>query len=130
MCVLAEVTLNGKNLGVLWGHPLRLDVSPAAKAGDDTLEIRVTNLWPNRMIGDEQYPADVELGGKALKDWPAWVKEGQPRPSTKRLTFATWKHWNKGDVLQHSGWLGPVQVRVGRQTDISRQQFYSSQEES
>jgi len=110
VCVLAEVIVNGKNLGVLWCDPFRVDITPAAKAGDNTLEIRVTNLWPNRMIGDEQFPADVEWAGKALKDWPAWLKAGQPRPATNRFTFATWKHWNKGDALLPSGLLGPVRL--------------------
>jgi hypothetical protein len=112
--VLAEVIVNGKNLGVIWCHPFRVDITSAAKAGDNTLEIRVTNLWPNRMIGDEEYPADVEWAGKVLKDWPDWVKHGTARPSTNRLTFATWKHWNKGDALLPSGLLGPVRLVFGR----------------
>jgi hypothetical protein len=110
VCVMAEVIVNGKNLGVLWCDPFRVDITPVAKAGDNTLEIRVTNLWPNRMIGDEHFPADVEWAGKALKDWPAWLKAGQPRPATNRFTFATWKHWNKGDALLPSGLLGPVRL--------------------
>jgi len=118
--VMAEVIVNGRNLGVLWCNPFRVDITSVVQAGDNTLEIRITNLWPNRMIGDEQYPADVEWAGKALKDWPEWVKAGQPRPATNRFTFATWKHWNKGDALLPSGLLGPVQVRAGQLIDLSQ----------
>jgi hypothetical protein len=119
VCVLAEIILNGQTLGVVWCNPFRVDITKAAQAGDNTLEIRVTNLWPNRIIGDEQYSPDVEWAGKALKDWPDWVKHGTPRPSTNRLTFTTWHHWNKGDALLPSGLLGPVQVRAGCQTNLS-----------
>ena len=51
----AEVTVNGRTFPVLWQPPYRLDVTDALAGGADTLnlEIKVTNLWPNRLIGDD-----------------------------------------------------------------------------
>jgi hypothetical protein len=51
---LAEVTVNGKSLGVIWKKPFRVDVTNALKAGDNKVEIKVVNLWVNRLIGDAQ----------------------------------------------------------------------------
>ena len=118
VCIMAEVIVNGHNLGVLWCNPYRVDITNAAKAGDNTLEIRVTNLWVNRLIGDEQYPDDCQWKGKPLKAWPDWFVEVNPRPVPQRLTFTTWKHWAKDDPLLPSGLLGPVYVRAGQQTEI------------
>ena len=51
---IAEVIVNGKNMGTLWRVPYTLDVTEALKAGKNDFEIRVTNLWANRVIGDLQ----------------------------------------------------------------------------
>lgn len=107
----AEVTLNGKRLGTLWKAPFRLDVTGVLKAGRNTLEIKVTNLWPNRLIGDEQLPPEVEWNGNAIKAWPDWVWSGAERPRGGRRTFTTWRFWHKDSALIESGLLGPVTVR-------------------
>lgn len=109
---LCEVTVNGKDFGVLWKPPFRVDVTGVARAGKNRLEVRVTNLWVNRLIGDEQFPDDCEWQGKRLKQFPQWFLEGKPRPSSQRLTFTTWKHWTKDSPLLESGLLGPVTVRA------------------
>ena len=118
----AELTVNGKSYEVLWRPPFHVDVTDALD-GADTLDIsvRVTNLWPNRLIGDDRLYEDdctwevrarradaVELG---IKELPQWVKDGQPSP-TGRQTFTTWKHWTKDDALLPSGLLGPVTLQV------------------
>ena len=103
----AEVSVNGKQLGVLWKPPFRVNLTAAAKPGTNTLEIKITNLWPNRLIGDEQLPPDCEWNGMRLKEWPQWLLDGKPSP-TGRLTFTTWHHWKKDDALLDSGLLGPV----------------------
>ena len=108
---LAEVSLNGKSLGILWKPPFRVNVTAAARPGRNTLEIKVTNLWPNRLIGDEQLPPDCEWKGKELKSWPQWLLDGKPSP-TGRVTFTTWHHWTRDAALLDSGLLGPVTIRV------------------
>jgi hypothetical protein len=58
---LAEVSINGKTLGTLWKQPYALDVTQALKAGDNQIEIKVTNEWTNRIIGDRVGPADKKI---------------------------------------------------------------------
>lgn len=110
VAIMARVKLNGQDLGILWKPPYRIDITPVVKAGDNTLEIEVVNLWPNRLIGDEQLPEDSERQANGtLKAWPKWLVEGKPIP-TGRFTFSSWRLWNKGDLLVESGLLGPVQL--------------------
>ena len=107
----AEVSLNGQGFGVLWKPPFRVNITTAAKPGVNKLIVKVTNLWPNRLIGDEQLPPDVQWNGKQLKAWPQWFLDGKPSP-TGRLTFTTWHHWTKDSPLLESGLLGPVTLRT------------------
>jgi hypothetical protein len=58
---LAEVRLNGVNLGVVWTAPWQVDITEALRPGENTLEIDVVNLWPNRLIGDKYLPAAQKL---------------------------------------------------------------------
>ena len=124
----AEVMVNGKTYPVLWKPPFRVDITDAIKcvppSGDACtfdLSIRVTNLWPNRLIGDDRlFPDDCEWKGVirrgvkeiGIKELPQWVKDGKRSP-TGRHTFTTWKHWDKDDDLLPSGLLGPVLLRTG-----------------
>jgi hypothetical protein len=109
--VMATVKLNGKDLGILWKAPYRVDVTDALKAGDNTLEIGVTNLWINRMLGDEELPEDSDRNPDGtLKAWPRWVEEGKPSP-TGRFTFTSWRLWKKGEAPVESGLIGPVTFR-------------------
>jgi hypothetical protein len=110
---VARVRLNGQDLGVVWCAPWRVDITAAVKAGGNALEIQVANLWPNRLIGDEQEPPDAEYAkGGNLVRWPEWLLKGEPRPSRGRYTFATWKHFSKDSPLLPSGLLGPVTIRA------------------
>jgi len=111
---LAELSLNGKPIGILWKPPFRVNVTDAVRPGRNTLEIKVTNLWPNRLIGDEQLPPDCEWNGKALKNWPQWLLDGQPGP-TGRVTFTTWHHWNADAALLDSGLFGPVTIQAAEE---------------
>ncbi len=89
---LAEVTVNGKALGIVWKAPYRLDVTSAMKPGETKLEIRVANLWVNRLIGDAQPNA------------------------AKKYTFTTHNPYKANSPLLPSGLLGTVQViRVSSQ---------------
>ena len=83
--VMAELIINGHNAGVLWREPyISPDILPWLKEGDNTIEVNVTNLWVNRMIGDRQ--------------------RGE-KPVTKVRRFYT-----AGDKLLPSGLLGPVKL--------------------
>ncbi len=82
--VCARVRLNGKDLGVLWWAPFKLEITDAIKPGVNTLEITVANLWPNRLIGDQAVPPE------------------------KRVAWTTWNPFTKDTPLQKSGLLGPV----------------------
>ena len=105
----AEVSLNGHPLPTLWKAPFRLDVTSWLKDGRNTLEVKVTNLWPNRLIGDENYPPDARYDG-AIQEWPAWLKTGSARPPSKRVTFTTWEFFKKDSPLLESGLIGPVKL--------------------
>ena len=116
---IAEVTLNGSDLGIWWKPPFAADVSALVKPGTNTLKVRVTNLWMNRLIGDEQFPDDCEWNGKPIKEWPRWMVDGAPRPVRDRLTFTTWKHYNRDSVLVDSGLLGPVTLRPAARVPVT-----------
>lgn len=88
--VIAEVRVNGKDLGVLWKPPFRVGLTGAVNAGANRIEIRVTNLWPNRMIGDRHLPEN------------------------KRFTWSTWNPYNEASPLLESGLIGPVTVITGK----------------
>ena len=108
----AEVSLNGQELGVLWKPPFRSNLTSAAKPGENKLVVKVTNLWPNRLIGDEQLPPDVEWRHDGrIAEWPKWFLEGKPSP-TGRLAFTTFHHWTKDMELLESGLLGPVTLQT------------------
>jgi len=108
---LAEVFVNGQPLGILWKPPFRVELSGVVRPGKNRVEIKVTNLWPNRLIGDEQLPPDTEWDGIQIKRIPEWVTEGKPSP-TGRFTFTTWHHWTKDMQPLESGLLGPVTLRT------------------
>lgn len=113
VAVMAAVKLNGRDLGVLWKPPFRVDVSDGIRPGANVLEVRVVNLPINRMLGDEQLPEDSDRNDNGtLKRWPQWLEQGKPSP-TGRHTFTTWRLWKKGEPLQSSGLLGPVRIRTG-----------------
>jgi hypothetical protein len=54
----ARVKLNGKDLGVVWCAPWRVEITGAVKPRDNDLEIEVVNLWPNRLVGDGKLPVE------------------------------------------------------------------------
>jgi hypothetical protein len=84
---IAEVTVNGTPVGgILWKPPYRADVTSALTPGVNHVEVRVTNLWPNRMIGDLQPGA------------------------TTRYTFTDFRPFTKDSPLLESGLLGPVRL--------------------
>jgi hypothetical protein len=80
---LAEVIINGTSAGIAWKPPYKLDVTKFVRPGVNKLEVKVTNLWVNRLIGDAQ-------------------------PGAKPITFTTLKTYNANAPLRPSGLMGPV----------------------
>jgi hypothetical protein len=118
VAVMARVTLNGQDMGILWKPPFNLDATGVLKPGRNSLTIQVTNLWINRMIGDQHLPEDCDRapGGNLLK-WPQWLLDGKPSP-TGRFTFTTWQLWHKHDALAESGLIGPVKVTAAKVLEL------------
>jgi len=117
--VIAEVVLNGRKLLTLWKPPFRTDITEAARAGEDDLQVRVTNLWVNRLIGDEELPPEAEyveagagpLATGAIRRLPDCYLEGKAKPPGGRVTFTTWRHHRKDSPLVGSGLIRPVRLR-------------------
>ncbi|HSU49154.1 MAG TPA: glycosyl hydrolase, partial [Segetibacter sp.] len=83
---LAEITVNGQPLGVVWKNPYRVEVTNALKAGGNKVEIKVINLWVNRLIGDAQPGV------------------------TNKITYTAMPFYQANSPLQSSGLLGPVKI--------------------
>jgi (4-O-methyl)-D-glucuronate---lignin esterase len=83
---VAEVAVNGRNLGILWKAPFEVDISSALRPGSNELVIKVTNLWVNRLIGDQQSYA------------------------VKKYTFTDFAPYKASSPLLRSGLLGPVRI--------------------
>ena len=116
---LARVTVNGKAFPELWKPPFTCDITTAVKPGQNRISIEVANLWANRLVGDEQEPADVvwtnkrnSAGVESLECLPDWLLRGEPRPSAGRRAFSTWTYVRKDQKLLPSGLLGPVVITL------------------
>jgi hypothetical protein len=83
---LAEVRLNGVDLGIVWCRPFRVRASEALHSGTNCLQVRVVNLWANRVIGDAGLPPD------------------------QRLTRTNVRALGPDTPLEPSGLLGPVRL--------------------
>jgi hypothetical protein len=116
--VLARVQVNRQDLGVLWKPPYRVDVSRCVHPGRNDLEIAVTNLWPNRLIGDEHLPVENEydIHGPIVR-LPDWYRNGKAKPGA-RVTFSVWHHYSQDDPLLASGLSGPVRLLTAIERQI------------
>ena len=109
---IAEVTLNGKRLGLAWLPPFRIDVSGAVRAGANQLEIRVANLWANRLNGDSLLPESDRLTRSNLDriqtDPTSDSSYGRvPMEKTRPV-------YDKIPPLMKSGLFGPVRMITPR----------------
>lgn len=84
---LAAVRLNGKDLGVIWTAPWRVDITQAVKQRGNSLEIEVVNLWPNRLIGDAKLPPEKRYTKTNVPPDPDWqlFPSGLLGPVTLRM---------------------------------------------
>lgn len=111
---IASLRVNGNAVMVLWYPPFTADITEHLRAGENEIELAVTNNWANRLIGDEQHPADFEWGedrgqnGRAMKAFPEWFIKGEPRPESNRTGFLIWYYHRKDSPLQPAGLCGPV----------------------
>ncbi|MEI6950538.1 glycosyl hydrolase [Paraflavisolibacter sp. H34] len=83
---LAEVVVNGRPTGTVWKKPFVVDITGALKAGENKLEIKVTNLWVNRLIGDKQPGME------------------------NKITYTAMSFYKADAPLLPSGLLGPVKI--------------------
>jgi hypothetical protein len=81
---VAAVRINGRSAAILWKAPYSLRADPLLHPGENTIEVDVTNLWPNRLIGDAQ------------------------SPNGKHYTWTNIRKYTKDSPLLPSGLLGPV----------------------
>jgi hypothetical protein len=83
---VAEVILNGKSLGILWKAPYKVDLTGSIEPGSNQVTIQVTNLWVNRLIGDQQ-------------PYAVW-----------KYTFTDIQPYDAKSPLLPSGLLGPLEI--------------------
>jgi len=107
---LARVRINGKPCPDLWKAPFRTEITDRVTAGTNRIEVEATNTWTNRMIGDEQLPADVQYQ-RYLTALPDWLDGRVPRASD-RQTFTIQRFYDRNDALIPSGLLGPVTIKT------------------
>lgn len=116
---IAKVILNNRDCGTIWCPPYEAHIPKGViKAGTNRLVIEFTNVWANRLIGDEQEERDCDFvkapqpGGDYLVRFPDWFKKGiKNRPSKGRKCFTDWNYFTKSSPLVPSGLLGPVKLR-------------------
>ena len=80
---MADVFINGEHVEFLWKAPYKVDWTGTLKPGKNTIEVKVVNTWPNRLIGDAQ-------------------------PGAKKLTYTTMAFYQADSPLTPSGLMGPV----------------------
>lgn len=108
----AEVFINGVQIPTLWKAPYISDVTQLVKEGKNEIRINVTNLWTNRLIGDELLPEEnkYDKWGE-IEKLPDWYIKNQPYTG-KRNTFVTWKQYDKEGPLTEAGLIGPVKILI------------------
>lgn len=90
---LATIRVNGKEIRTLWIAPFRADITDQVKRGENLLEVEVTNLWCNRLIGD----------GKLSRE-----------ERRTRTTITKFDVPDAGQYLRVSGLLGPVKLQFSQ----------------
>lgn len=118
VCDVCRVELNGRDLGIVWRHPWRVDVTSALKGGENAVRVTVANKWSNRMIGDERKGGDFPGTWNKFRDKlylqkdypPSFESEG--RSPDGYYAYATLRTFRKEDDLFPAGLIGPVSLVV------------------
>jgi len=105
---IAEVRVNGCDARVVWTAPWTVDLTGIAKAGQNELEVRVANLWVNRLIGDAALPPEKRFTKTNVGFFPAGEK------------IRPFQGFVAGSPLEPSGLIGPVQLEFGVQRLVSQ----------
>ena len=105
----ARVLVNGVDCGVAWCAPFEVDVTKAAKKGVNSLEIRYSNNWHNRLVADAALPESQRVTKSMFRYWD------KPRSVQKQQWWGAkptvWSGPSVSDVPQRSGLLGPVEIK-------------------
>ncbi len=104
---LAEVKVNGQRAALLWTDPFSVDITDFLQSGENSLELAVSTLWVNRLIGDARNTSPVPMKG----EFPEWVLADRSDSGLGHYSYSHWKGWSAGDELQPSGLIGPVMLR-------------------
>jgi hypothetical protein len=88
---VAEVRVNGQMMGTVWRAPYDLDIGAALRSGDNRIDIKVADLWVNRLIGDAQ-------------------------PAATKVTYTSFPTYEPTAPLRPAGLMGPVMLKTARVT--------------
>ena len=103
---VAHVFVNGKDCGVVWCAPWKADVSAALRKGKNEIEIRYTNNWYNRLVGDCFLKPDERVTRSTLRYWKGSCVSRLDKDRSRRRT--RYSGPSADDPLQPSGIVGPV----------------------
>jgi len=106
---ICRVYLNGKDLGIVWTAPWRVDITGTVHDTNNELVIEVANGWVNRLIGDQQ-PGDKNV---RKLSWKSGLLDGKTY-QTGRYTFGTQKFYNANSPLRPAGLIGPVTLLTSK----------------
>jgi hypothetical protein len=109
---LAHVFVNGKDCGVAWCAPWEVDIASAVREGENEIEIRYTNNWYNRLVGDCFLKTEERVTRSTLRYWRQSQKnEADADRSHRRMLFSGPA---ADDPLQPSGLHGPIHLKATR----------------
>ncbi|WP_140487943.1 glycosyl hydrolase [Flavobacterium sp. GSA192] len=116
--VIAKLFVNGKEVSLLWKEPYWADITAFVKSGENEIRIEVTNLWSNRLIGDEWLPAENKFSKhKFIEKLPDWYVHNGKKPGDRKA-FSVWKNFERTEPLLESGLLGPVKLNYAMEKKI------------
>ena len=108
---LAHVFVNGKDCGVVWCAPWEADVTSALREGENEIEIRYTNNWYNRLVGDCFLKPEERVTRSTVRY--SAVPRARTDPNRPWLMLPTiYSGPAVSDPLQPSGLIGPVVLKL------------------